>query len=713
MVVTAIRVPARRDRPTMQREIRFTERAHNALHLAQKEGIRLGHVSIGTEHMLLGLLSQNESVAIEVFATLNIPLDRLRATIEHSIADDRTEGTTELQVGERNGLTSGAKKAIEFAGDEARRFGHHYIDTEHLLLGIMREGEGIVARVLEETIPDTETVRSHIITVLSRPNIPAPRLVGTPTVDRFGRAVMIDARLGQQSLSVGWRTQIDQAIRILCRLSGRNPVLIGGSDTAKAAIMDGIATRMANGDVPEVLGNKRLVFLDAAALIRTYTASTVIEIITAMADELRDTETCILFIDTIHALLADAAAPEQATGIAHIFKDVLSRGDIHCIGVTTSDNYRVRFEGDTTLMRQFRLVTVPELGVDATIRILQAMRQDYENHHHLRISDPALVAAAELADRYIESRTMPDTAIDVLDDAAAHVLVQLSNQRGALAKAIDQVEQADGGRETNGSGDDTLASDDGAVVVARLQERERELREKITALTAQAGTEQELVVTEDDIAEIVALRNGVLPAQVWPEAERMLLQTSLIGDPPVGISVGDVGAMPTTKSTSATDAIEVFVSYSHKDRRLKDELVEHLSALHRQGVIATWHDGKIDAGTEWRPEIETHLNRARVILLLISRSFMASEFCYSIEMTRAVERHDVGEARVIPIILRPSDWEDAPFAKLQALPEHGRPIVLWPNRDSAWLNVTGGIRKAVASLRDSAAGPTDTSISGA
>jgi ATP-dependent Clp protease ATP-binding subunit ClpC len=501
---------------------KFTERARKVLTLAQEEATRFNHNYIGTEHLLLGLVREGEGVAAKVLANLGVELNRVRSAVEFIIGrGDR------MIVGEI-GLTPRAKKVIELAVDEARRLGHHYIGTEHLLLGLVREGEGIAAGVLESLGVNLEKVRTQTIQVLSQSSAShgdAKHGSKTPTIDQLGLDMTAQARAGQQDPVIGRATEIERVIQILSRRQKNNPALIGEPGVGKTAIAEGLAQRIVAGEVPETLIGKRLLTLDIGSLVAgTKYRGEFEERLKKIIEEIRSAKDCILFIDELHTIVG-AGAAEGAVDAANILKPALSRGEIQCIGATTLDEYRKYIERDAALERRFQPVNVPEPNVEDTIKILHGLRPRYEEHHRLRISDEALKAAAEMAERYVADRFMPDKAIDLMDEASSRVRLQRSGQPFSLREAMQNLEKVKDDKER-------AIGAQQYEEAAALRDREQKLRDKISSLESATAASQgqvaeqpaELVVGEDDIAEVVAMWTGIPVMRIAQEESARLLQ---------------------------------------------------------------------------------------------------------------------------------------------------------------------------------------------
>src|SRR3989337_856605 len=406
---------------------KFTERARRVLTLAQEEAQRFNHNYIGTEHLLLGLVREGDGVAAKVLANLGVELSKVRAAVEFIIG--RGERPTPGEIG----LTPRAKRVIELAVDEARRLNHNYIGTEHLLLGLLREGEGVAAGVLESLGVSLEKVRTEVTRILSQtpPQTwrPATR---TPTLDQLGVDLTVLARAGKLDPIIGRHKEIERVIQILSRRTKNNPALIGEPGVGKTAIVEGLAHRIVAGDVPEPLQGKRLVTLDVGALVAgTKYRGEFEERLKKVIEEIKTSGNCVLFIDEFHTIVG-AGAASGAVDAANILKPSLARGELQCIGATTLDDYRKHVERDPALVRRFQPVLVEEPSVDQTLEILRGIKHRYEEHHKLTIRDEALTAAATLAARYIPDRFLPDKAIDVVDEASSRVRIQ----HGSLPPAL-------------------------------------------------------------------------------------------------------------------------------------------------------------------------------------------------------------------------------------------------------------------------------------
>ncbi|MCC5662614.1 ATP-dependent Clp protease ATP-binding subunit [Nostoc sp. CHAB 5784] len=493
---------------------RFTEKAIKVIMLAQEEARRLGHNFVGTEQILLGLIGEGTGVAAKVLKSMGVNLKDARIEVEKIIG--RGSGFVAVEIP----FTPRAKRVLELSLEEARQLGHNYIGTEHLLLGLIREGEGVAARVLENLGVDLSKVRTQVIRMLGETAEVSPGgssgRTKTPTLDEFGSNLTQMAIDNKLDPVVGRAKEIERVIQILGRRTKNNPVLIGEPGVGKTAIAEGLASRIATKDIPDILEDKRVVTLDIGLLVAgTKYRGEFEERLKKIMDEIRSAGNVILVIDEVHTLIG-AGAAEGAIDAANILKPALARGELQCIGATTLDEYRKHIERDAALERRFQPVMVGEPTVDETIEILYGLRERYEQHHKLKISDEALVAAAKLSDRYISDRYLPDKAIDLVDEAGSRVRL-INSQLPPAAKELDKEL-----RQILKEKDEAVRSQD-FDKAGELRDREMEIKAEIRAIaqskTNATGTEgEEPVVTEEDIAHIVASWTGV-PVNKLTESE--------------------------------------------------------------------------------------------------------------------------------------------------------------------------------------------------
>ncbi|MFA5431088.1 MAG: Clp protease N-terminal domain-containing protein, partial [Candidatus Omnitrophota bacterium] len=396
---------------------RFTERARKVIILAKEEARRFNHDYIGTEHILLGLIREGEGVASSVLQKLGLSLENIRLEIEKLVQP----GPATQIIGDIP-FTPRSKKALELAAEEARSLGHNYIGTEHLLLGLIREGEGVASQVLMNLGLDLSKVRNEVMEILgsSIPGYSHPASkTKTPALDAFGRDLTALARENKLDPVIDRKAEIERVIQILSRRTKNNPVLLGEAGVGKTAIVEGLSQLIVNGNVPEVLRNKRLIVLDLALMVAgTKYRGQFEERIKAVMEEIKRSQDVIIFIDELHTLVG-AGAAEGAIDASNILKPALSRGEIQCIGATTMDEYRKYIEKDAALERRFQTIMVEPPSVEQTVEILKGLRDKYEAHHRVTFNDEALTAAAKLSDRYVSGRFLPDKAIDLIDEAGS------------------------------------------------------------------------------------------------------------------------------------------------------------------------------------------------------------------------------------------------------------------------------------------------------
>jgi ATP-dependent Clp protease ATP-binding subunit ClpC len=499
---------------------RFTEKAIKVIMLAQEEARRLGHNFVGTEQILLGLIGEGTGIGPKVLKAMGVNLKDARVEVEKIIG--RGSGFVAVEIP----FTPRAKRVLELSLEEARQLGHNYIGTEHLLLGLIREGEGVAARVLENLGVDLSKVKSQIIRSLgdntevsSSNNATRSK---TPTLDEFGTNLTQKAIEGRLDPVVGRAKEIERVIQILGRRTKNNPVLIGEPGVGKTAIAEGLAQRISNRDIPDTLEDKKVVALDIGLLIAgTKYRGEFEERLKKIMDEVRTANNIILVIDEVHTLIG-AGAAEGAIDAANILKPALSRGELQCIGATTLEEYRKHIEKDAALERRFQPVMVGEPSVEETIEILYGLRERYEKHHKLVISDEALAAAAKFADQYIADRFLPDKAIDLIDEAGSRVRL-MNSQLPAAAKELDQEL-----REILKTKDDAVRNQD-FEKAGQLREREMEIKAQINAIAqSKKGASEETnttpTVTEEDIAQIVAAWTSIPVNKLTKSESEKLLQ---------------------------------------------------------------------------------------------------------------------------------------------------------------------------------------------
>ena len=504
---------------------RFNDRAKRVLALAQDEAIRFNHNYIGTEHLLLGLVREGEGVAARVLDSLGVELSKVRTAVEFIIGrGDSTTSPSEITLSPRT------KKVIELAIDEARKLGHSHVGTEHLLLGLVREGEGIASGVLESLGVSLEKVRHQVIATLGQQH---PAAQGepagstgksgsskTPTLDQLGVNLTAMAKASQLDPVIGREKEIERVIQILSRRTKNNPALIGEPGVGKTAIAEGLAQRIVKGDVPETLQNKRVLTLDIGSLVAgTKYRGEFEERLKKIIEELRHAHDVVLFIDELHTLVG-AGAAEGAVDAANILKPSLARGELQCIGATTLDEFRKYIERDAALERRFQPVMVEEPTIEDTQLILKGIRSRYEDHHKVAITDEAVKASAELAARYITDRFLPDKAIDLMDEAASRVRLRYSTLPNEMKEAQKELDRMVGEKEA-------AMEAQQYELASTLRQAERTQQDKLQQAKADwllAQSQKRPEVTDEDIAEVVAMWTGIPVRRLAEEETQKLLK---------------------------------------------------------------------------------------------------------------------------------------------------------------------------------------------
>ncbi len=509
---------------------RFTEKAIKVIMLAQEEARRLGHNFVGTEQILLGLIGEGTGVAAKTLKSMGINLKDARAEVEKIIG--RGSGFVAVEIP----FTPRAKRVLELSWDEARQLGHNYIGTEHLLLGLIREGEGVAARVLENLGVDLNKIRSNVVKMLGESKPQASTSGGgssststsstsgggktkTPSLDEFGRDLTLAAQELRLDPVVGREKEIERVIQILARRTKNNPVLIGEPGVGKTAVAEGLALRIVNAEVPDILDGKKVIQLDMGLLVAgTKYRGEFEERLKKIMDEIRQAGNIILVIDEMHTLIG-AGAAEGAIDAANILKPALSRGEIQVIGATTLDEYRKYVEKDSALERRFQSVIIDEPTVDESIEIIKGLKPRYEDHHKLIISDEAIVAAVKLSDKYITDRFLPDKAIDVIDEASSKVRLKvatLSPEGKELEKEL---------RSLIKEKEDAIRNQE-FEKASQLRDDEAEMKDRIREMAQKYREEHEAnkpTVSEEDVAGVIAIMTGVPVTKLTEgESERLL-----------------------------------------------------------------------------------------------------------------------------------------------------------------------------------------------
>ena len=484
---------------------RFTERARKVILLAKEEAKRFNHDYIGTEHILLGLVREGEGVAAAVLASFGLTPDKIRIEVEKLVQP----GPTTVISGDLP-FTPKAKKVMELATEEARALGHNYIGTEHLLLGLIREGEGVASQVLMNLGLELEKVRGEVMNLLGSaiPGYEMGQKVSrakTPALDAFGRDLTKLAKDNKLDPVIGRKNEIERVIQILSRRTKNNPVLLGEAGVGKTAIVEGLAQKIVVGDIPELLRDKRIMILDLALMIAgTKYRGQFEERIKAVMDEIKRSDDIIVFIDELHTLVG-AGGAEGAIDASNILKPALSRGEIQCIGATTLDEYRKYIEKDAALERRFQTIMVEPPTVDQTIEILKGLRDKYEAHHRVKFTDEAIEAAAKLSDRYISGRYLPDKAIDLIDEAGARARLSVMTAPPDVKHIEERIEALKKEKEQSVKGQDFEKA-------AKFRDEERKLKEELNKVNKdwkESRGRFEPNVSDEDIAVIVSKWTGI------------------------------------------------------------------------------------------------------------------------------------------------------------------------------------------------------------
>ncbi|MBX6394402.1 MAG: ATP-dependent Clp protease ATP-binding subunit [Alicyclobacillaceae bacterium] len=507
---------------------RFTERAQKVLALAHEEASRLGHSGIGTEHILLGLVREGEGIAAKALMSLGLSSEKIQREVEKIIGRGPGQGAAMA-------YTPRAKKVIELSIDEARKLGHNYVGTEHILLGLIREGEGVAARVLNNLGVSLSKARQQVIQLLggdaAETNQENQQTANTPTLDSLARDLTQMARDGKLDPVIGRNKEIERVIQVLSRRTKNNPVLIGEPGVGKTAIAEGLAQRIVANEIPETLRNKRVMVLDMGTVVAgTKYRGEFEDRLKKIMDEIRQAGNVILFIDELHTLIG-AGGAEGAIDASNILKPALARGELQCIGATTLDEYRKHIEKDAALERRFQPIIVEQPTVEEAIQILHGLRDRYEAHHRVKISDEALEAAVRLSDRYISDRYLPDKAIDLIDEAASRVRLRTHTAPPNLKELEEQLEEVRKEKEA-------AVQSQEFEKAAALRDKEQKLREELENRKLEWQQKQaakDSVVTEEDIAEIVSSWTGIpVKKLAEEESERLLKMEEILHQRVIG-----------------------------------------------------------------------------------------------------------------------------------------------------------------------------------
>jgi len=529
---------------------KFTNRAKQVIKLAKKEAQRLNHNYLGTEHVLLGLLKLGQGVAVNVLRNLNIDFETVRSEVEKLVGYG-----PEIQVYGDPALTGKVKKVIEFANEEAANLNHNYVGTEHLLLGLLRQPDGVAAQVLENLNVNLKEVRKEVLKELETFNLQLPPIGGVgispqgqvkgpyeksgntaandkmPALRAYGHDLTEMSREGKMDPVIGRKDEIERLILILCRRRKNNPVLVGEAGVGKTAIVEGLAHAIVKGDVPDILRKKKLITLDLALMIAgTKYRGQFEERIKAVMDEIKKNGNVLLFIDELHTIVG-AGAAEGAIDASNILKPALSRGELQCIGATTIDEYRKHIEKDAALERRFQKIIINPPSVDETIEILFGLVEEYEKHHRVKFTSQAIQAAAILSDRYIHGRFLPDKAIDLIDEAGAKMRISLMNQPQDITKFEAEIEVVRLAKEE-------AISKQEYEKAAKLRDKEKGLREELLQIRTDWETnkeQHEMIVGDEEVANVISRQTGI-PINRLTEGEvkkvlkmEEILKESIIG----------------------------------------------------------------------------------------------------------------------------------------------------------------------------------------
>ena len=615
---------------------RFTEKAIKVIMLAQEEARRLGHNFVGTEQILLGLIGEGTGVAAKVLKSMGVNLKDARVEVEKIIG--RGSGFVAVEIP----FTPRAKRVLELSLEEARQLGHNYIGTEHLLLGLIREGEGVAARVLENLGVDLAKVRTQVIRMLGETAEVGAGSGGgakgstkTPTLDEFGTNLTQLATEAKLDPEVGRHKEIDRVIQILGRRTKNNPVLIGEPGVGKTAIAEGLAQRIQQGDIPDILEEKRVLTLDIGLLVAgTKYRGEFEERLKKIMEEIKSAGNVILVIDEVHTLIG-AGAAEGAIDAANILKPALARGELQCIGATTLDEYRKHIERDAALERRFQPVTVGEPSIEDTIEILRGLRERYEQHHRLKITDAALDAAATLGDRYISDRFLPDKAIDLIDEAGSRVRL-LNSKLPPAAKEVDkelrgvQKEKEDAVRDQDFSR------------AGELRDKEVELREKIRTLLQSNREDTPVNSGDSGQASETAVPEAGSSDSPDGTAQSQLLTTPVVDEEDIAHIVASWTGVPVQKLTES-ESVKLLNMEETLHKRLigQDEAVKAVSKAIRRARVGLKNPNRPIASFIFSGP--TGVGKTELTKALAAYFFGSEEAMIRLDMSEFMERHTVSK----------------------------------------------------------------------
>ena len=613
---------------------RFTEKAIKVIMLAQEEARRLGHNFVGTEQILLGLIGEGTGVAAKVLKSMGVNLKDARVEVEKIIG--RGSGFVAVEIP----FTPRAKRVLELSLEEARQLGHNYIGTEHLLLGLIREGEGVAARVLENLGVDLAKVRTQVIRMLGETaevgaggssSSSAKGSTKTPTLDEFGNNLTQLASEAKLDPVVGRHNEIDRVIQILGRRTKNNPVLIGEPGVGKTAIAEGLAQRIQTGDIPDILEDKRVLTLDIGLLVAgTKYRGEFEERLKKIMEEIKAAGNVILVIDEVHTLIG-AGAAEGAIDAANILKPALARGELQCIGATTLDEYRKHIERDAALERRFQPVNVGEPSIEDTIEILRGLRERYEQHHRLRITDEALEAAATLGDRYISDRFLPDKAIDLIDEAGSRVRL-LNSKLPPEAKEVDKEL-----RSVQKEKEDAVRDQD-FTKAGELRDKEVELREKIRTLlqTSREGAPSDQVISSE-AREATAVATSVVSTSIDSTSA-----TPVVSEEDIAQIVASWTGVPVQKLTES-ESVKLLNMEETLHKRLigQDEAVKAVSKAIRRARVGLKNPNRPIASFIFSGP--TGVGKTELTKALAAYFFGSEEAMIRLDMSEFMERHTVSK----------------------------------------------------------------------